>query len=136
MTSPKKKKGQQRKAAKNQAMADYGASSNRELAAKVEAEAKFVENVGRARNVQMRGLTLDINDMNQSSELVPRQVHKRALPHILNFLKRCEQETFAEVVASVGGDLVRPVTWIEVLIKIVEYEPGYFANSRKCRPIG
>ncbi len=34
MTSPKKKKGQQRKAAKSQAMANYGVSSNRELAAK------------------------------------------------------------------------------------------------------
>ena len=57
MTSPKKKKGQQRKAAKSQAMANYGASSNRELAAKVEAETKFVGDVGRARNVQTRGLT-------------------------------------------------------------------------------
>jgi len=132
MTSPKKKKGQQRKAAKNQAMANYGVSSSRELAAKIEAETKFVEDVGKARNVQTRGLTLDINDMNHSSTLtlsgmleqVPGQVHKRALPHILNFLKRCEQETFDQVVASVGGDLVRPVTWIEVLIKVVEYEPG------------
>ena len=127
MTSPKKKKGQQRKAAKNQAMADYGVSSNRELAAKVEAEAKFVEDVGRARDLQTRGLAVDINDYANSGfmlEQVPIQVHKRALPHVLNFLKRCDQETFAEVVASVGGDLVSPNTWIEVLLRTMEYEPG------------
>jgi len=65
MTSPKKKKGQQRKAAKSQAMANYGVSSGRELAAKVEAEAKFVEDVGRARHLQTEGLSVDISDMNQ-----------------------------------------------------------------------
>ena len=122
MTSPKKKKGQQRKAAKNQAMADYGVSSNRELAAKVEAEAKFVEHVEKARVLQTRGLAVDINDMNQHSstltlsgmlEQVPGQVHKRALPHVLNFLKRCEDETFDQVVDSVGGNLRSSVVWIE-----------------------
>ena len=134
MTSPKKKKGQQRKAAKNQAMANYGVSSSRELAAKVEAEAKFVEDVGRARDIQTKGLSVDISDMNQSSTItlsgmldqVPGQIHKRALPHVLNFLKRCEDETFDQVLAlaSVGGDLVSPVTWIKVLIKVVQYEPS------------
>ena len=127
MTSPKKKKGQQRKAAKSRAMANYGVSSSRELAAKVEAEAKFVEGVGRGRDLQTRGLSVDINDLNQSSamlEQVPGQIHKRSLPHVLNFLKRCEDETFDQVLSSVGGDLFSPVIWIVVLIRAMEYEPG------------
>ena len=34
---------------------------------------------------------------------------------ILDFLKRCEHETFEEVVAGVGGNLVTPSSWIKVL---------------------
>jgi len=108
-------------------MANYGVSSNRELAAKVEAEAKFVQEVGRAFDLQTKGLTMDIGDY-ANSELMHKQVHgqvhKRALPVVLNFLKRCEDETFEQVLASVGGDLVCPSRWIEVLIKTIKYEPG------------
>ena len=57
-SSSKKKKGKQRKAAKSQAMVNYGVSSSRELAAKVEAEAKFVEEVGRGRGLQTKGLSV------------------------------------------------------------------------------
>jgi len=120
----KKKRGQQRKAAKSQAMANYGVSSNRELAAKVEVEAKFIEGVLRARDLPTRGLSVEYDYDKQSSKLVPGQVHKRALPHILNFLKRCEDETFDRVMSSVGGELVSPVPWIEVLLKTIEYAPG------------
>ena len=132
MTSSKKKKGQQRKAAKSQAMANYGVSSSRELAAKIEVEAKFIEGVAGARDLPTRGLSVEYDK--HSSKLVPGQVHKRALPHILNFLKRCEDETFDQVVASVGvgvnfrddmrTPLRTPSTWIEVLDKAMRYEPG------------
>ena len=48
------------------------------------------------------------------------------LSTVLSFLKRCEDETFAEVMADVGGDMVSPLMWIKVL---------YFANSLEpsCR---
>jgi len=32
------------------------------------------------------------------------------LPSVLDFLKRCEHETFGQVMASVGGDLKSPVS--------------------------
>ena len=35
---------------------------------------------------------------------------------VLRFLRRCEHETFDNVIGSVGGDLATPVTWIKVLL--------------------
>jgi len=43
-------------------------------------------------------------------------VHSGILTTVLNFLRRCEDETFHQVMNSVGkGDLVTPSTWIGVL---------------------
>jgi len=38
-----------------------------------------------------------------------------ALSVVLGFLKRCEDETFDQVMAIVGGDLKTPSTWIHIL---------------------
>ena len=47
------------------------------------------------------------------------------LTTVLNFLKRCEDETFHQVMNSVGkGDLVTPATWIGVLSRAEELEPS------------
>ena len=35
---------------------------------------------------------------------------------VLDFLKRCENETFEGVMASVGGDLKTPSLWINILV--------------------
>jgi len=58
---------------------------------------------------------------------------------VLNFLGRCEHESFHKVLAeakghvlspdgvfipNMGGDLVSPVIWINVLLKAVQLEPG------------
>ena len=44
---------------------------------------------------------------------------------MLNFLKRCENETFHRVMNSASkGDLVSPVTWIEILMRAEELEPS------------
>ena len=66
-------------------------------------------------------------------------VQSGILSTVLNFLGRCENETFDMVMAgarghvlspdgvfipNMGGDLVSPVTWIDVLSKAVELEPG------------
>jgi hypothetical protein len=48
----------------------------------------------------------------------PPPLQQAALPIVLNFLNRCEHETFAGVLASVGGDLVSPAVWIKNLVRI------------------
>ena len=35
---------------------------------------------------------------------------------VLDFLKRCEDETFHQVMSSVGGDLNSPIAWIDLLM--------------------
>ena len=65
-------------------------------------------------------------------------VQSGILSSVLNFLQRCEHETFDMVMAStrgdvfapngtiipnVGGNMDTPSTWIEVLLKAVELEP-------------
>ena len=48
--------------------------------------------------------------------LTPKSVYEAVLPNVLNFLGRCEDETFRQVVASVEkGNLVCPSLWIKVL---------------------
>jgi len=58
-----------------------------------------------------------------------------ALSIVLNFLKRCENESFSQVMTSVrinvrsvdgadGGDLESPSTWIKVLDKAAVHEPS------------
>ena len=44
-------------------------------------------------------------------------VDSGVLSVVLDFLKRCEDETFHQVMSSVGGDLVTPAAWIDLLIK-------------------
>jgi len=34
---------------------------------------------------------------------------------VLNFLKRCEDETFDKVISDVGGNLKTPTTWLKVI---------------------
>ena len=46
------------------------------------------------------------------------------LSAVLDFLKRCENDTFDKVMAEVGGNLSTPSIWIEVLLKADELEPS------------
>jgi len=48
------------------------------------------------------------------------------LTTVLNFLKRCEDETFHQVMNSVAGkgDLVSPWTWVGILSRAEELEPS------------
>lgn len=47
------------------------------------------------------------------------------LTTVLNFLKRCEDETFHQVMNSASkGDLVSPLAWIEILMRAEELEPS------------
>ena len=51
---------------------------------------------------------------------LPCLVYDLALPYVLNFLKRCQDKSFHQVMASVGGDLVTPSRWIKVLVFYVK----------------
>jgi hypothetical protein len=52
-------------------------------------------------------------------------VHSGILTTVLNFLKRCEDETFHQVMNSVGkGNLISPLAWIRILSRAEELEPS------------
>lgn len=42
---------------------------------------------------------------------------------MIGFLKRCENESFDNVIAEVGGDLSSPNRWIDILVKASSREP-------------
>ena len=46
------------------------------------------------------------------------------LSTVLRFLKRCEDETFAGVMADVRGDMISPVMWIKILYLVNSLEPS------------
>ena len=46
------------------------------------------------------------------------------LTSVLNFLKRCEDETLDGALSVVNGDLNTPTPWIEILLRSVESEPS------------
>ena len=65
-----------------------------------------------------RTISLDVN-----------RVLKDVVPVVLDFLKRCEDETFDDVIANagkrgVGGDLISPVSWVSALLTAVSREPS------------
>ena len=95
MVRAKKLKGQQRKAAK----------------AKKESDAIVRTTTGiiKADNKATLGL-VNPDLMLSTNEVI------EVLPAVLSFLKRCEDETFHQVLRSVRGDLRTPATWIEVLL--------------------
>ena len=46
------------------------------------------------------------------------------LSTVLRFLKRCEHETFAGVMADVRGDMISPSMWIKILYLVNSLEPS------------
>jgi len=51
---------------------------------------------------------------------LPSLVYDLAFPYVFNFLKRCQDKSFHQVLSSVGGDLVTPSRWIKVLVFYVK----------------
>ena len=95
MGSKKNKRGQQRKADKNA----------RQLVA-------LSRRISKADN----DATVDLIEMDN----IDTQVGIDIASNLLNFLKRCVDESFDEVLASVGGDLLTPSTWIGALSNVAE----------------
>jgi len=124
-SSSKKKRGKQRKAARNQNVANNntiattnGSGTGSNWLAETLIVQTIKEHIQRANDDATVGL---INFP------IPLNMQRNVLPVILDFLKRCEDETFDVVLAdartsktsstseAVGGDLVSPSTWIKVL---------------------
>ena len=97
MGSKKNKRGQQRKANKN----------TKQLVA-------LSRRISKADNDATVDLILREELLSNSSEEITK-LGMNIVSNVLNFLKRCKDETFDEVLASVGGDLKTPMYWIEVL---------------------
>ena len=53
-------------------------------------------------------------------------VHSGVLSIVLDFLKKCENDTFDEVMADVGGNLHSPSSWINILLQA-------FYEDQSCR---
>ena len=111
VSSAKKKRGQQRKAAKKASSA--GASSGGVSDNDFEQQTSKNYIITEARNRIQRGDNLATIGLLDPK--IPFPIQKAALPDVLNFLKRCEDETFHQVMASVGGDLKCPSLWIHIL---------------------
>ena len=112
MASSKKKRGKQRKerkAAKQLAAGTLSRASTQEI---------NNELVRRGNNVATEWLAADGTMSFDGADSV--------LSSVLNFLQRCEDETFGEVMASTGGDLATPSLWIQLLYKTSRIkEPSY-----------
>jgi len=105
----KKERGKLRKASKKLAADNNGGVNVIELLAKVR----------KGDNKT----TLAILAAKDSSVLFNKQ--SSALVSIaLKFLRRCESDTFAEVMLDVGGgDLICPSIWLKILFRAIELEP-------------
>jgi len=112
VSSNKKKRGQQRKAAK--------ANKEQEL---VTFMTRGIRKAGKTATI---GLVHPDCRLSTNEDLRGTKVNIiiEVLPVVLNFLKRCEHETFHQVVANVGGDLQTPDTWIEVLFNGAKHVPS------------
>ena len=143
VSSSKKKRGKQRKAAKNQ---DDDTSDLRY--ARIDGRT-FLEKSQQDRYAKLVSIG-DNNVTNAVQDLIGPVVQAKGTNHpfatpsddgtytfvnisieqsgilttVLNFLKRCENETFHQVMNSVKGDLVSPGTWIRILSRAEELEPS------------
>ena len=130
MTSSKKKRGKQRKAAKNREGDNiiYSHNASGDL---IPVEINFVPVPGRDNTLAVRTedqaryvplfvknghgpiaevlSTHDVTNVSFESSGI--------ISFVLDFLKRCEDETFDKVMAEVGGDMVSPAAWIYILSK-------------------
>ena len=119
-----KKKGQQRKAAKRALSAAEGASSSNVGSvsdAGNDINSKIIAKIRSGDNKVTKRLH---SGLSRSREEIIPLVSSGALSIVLEFLNRCENETFERVMASVGGDLKTPSLWINVLVSASFNKPS------------
>jgi len=133
VSSAKKKRGKQRKAAKaQQAVATNSVPTvNNVEPAGVFGRTNFEDHI--LQNLLIQTLQKKVQSGHEAGTLAlltsfdsstPGIVCEAVVPDVLNFLKQCEDETFDQVMASVGGDLVTPSIWIKLLFRTDELEPN------------
>ena len=126
MGSSKKKKGQQRKAVARKALSTETASSggvsgginsSGGVGSGGDNDSKLVAKIRRGDNKATKRLVTE--DINRSSF-----VESGIVSTALEFLNRCEDQTFDQVLRSVGGDLKSPSLWIHILSRGSYVEPS------------
>ena len=138
MTSSKKQRGKQRKAAKNNAAAGGTRSPHNanlvrmvrrgdNVVTNVLSDSDLLNNEKAVQNITIM-VAADYN-ISRTISLDVNRVLKDVVPVVLDFLKRCEDETFDDVIANagkrgVGGDLISPVSWVSALLTAVSREPS------------
>ena len=138
VSSSKKKRGQQRKAARSTASNNNNNNNNTNLyqsafgsplpnspavlrahnAAAALIASQFAKDIKRANNDATHALVTG------DTHITPSFSNSGILLSVLNFLKRCQDETFHNVLTSVQGNLGSPSMWICVLEKVIELEPS------------
>jgi len=120
-----KKKGQQRKAAAKKAISvtTEGSSSgvsgginSSSSGGGVSSSNKIVAKIRRGNNYATKKLLATTPGFSYEQSGV--------LSAVLEFLNRCEDETFDVVMASVGGDLKTPSLWLNILVTATFVEPS------------
>ena len=155
VSSSKKKRGKQRKAAKNMATAATTTAGTNNIVS------NNTSNVVRGSTLNSDGtvtLTMSFKDIlhrvkvgdNLSTTiLISPDVDianensildlKKTLSVILDFVKRCEDESFIDVMSGLGmgvgaGSLKTPSYWVKVLIKAGSWDPS--CNLKIAKNIG
>jgi len=116
VVSSKKKKGKQRKAAVLAAVANNsGSGGGNSSSNKIVAKVRSGDNKVTKKLLTAEGLaSLSFSGYEQSG----------VLSVVLDFLNRCEHDTFDQVLSSIGGDLKKPSTWIGILLQASSIEPS------------
>ena len=125
VSSSKKKRGKQRKAAKTLAASSNRASIPNVTIADLQTPSRVIELV--QRGVNSVTLALSTYDGWKSSTMDQQNTYTctGAVLAVLGFLKRCEHETFVQVMRSVRGNLKTPSTWLDILVKATSIEQSY-----------
>ena len=109
MVSSKKERGKQRRAAKSLAAANNGGGSSNEKSIVKSIRNGHREVTWYVANKSVSGLSFDDSGI---------------LSAVLDFLKRCEDDTLDKVMAEVGGNLPSPAFWIQIIRKADVLEPS------------
>jgi len=117
MGASSKKKGQQRKAAAKKALStDIGVTSGINSGSVGGINCKSLAKIRSGDNKTTKKLLSEFPERYFQMASVSLE-DSGVLSVVLEFLNRCEDETFQQVLSSVGGDLKCPSVWIKILAK-------------------
>lgn len=110
-----KKKGQQRKAAKKALAAAAASGCVDSTISGGGGSSKIVAKVRSGDNKATKRFISGLTELGMDNMPLVSLEGSGVLSMVLEFLKRCEDETFDQVLSSVGGDLKSPAIWIHML---------------------